>query len=220
MATSAPLSAAKRLMDYSVGLRNQSASRRGSPIYSASPLDPCRGPCSDGPSDCIRRCLHRWFCLRRIRTGSATTVPTNPECVGRVTKLQPSLDATAWRSCSPCSGQDFYYRAFMGRVAPEPMSVMTGWFIVIYHRRTFTGWTGSIMGCERISRILTEAIRTTLHKSFRSVRKCAGARVCDPQQPSLASSFQTEPTRPVPPECCGSQSRAPLVAASPRCVDR
>jgi hypothetical protein len=27
---------------------------------------------------------------------------------------------------------------------------MTGWFVVIYHRRTFTGWTGSIMGCERI----------------------------------------------------------------------
>jgi len=26
---------------------------------------------------------------------------------------------------------------------------MTGWFIVIYHRRTFTGWTGSIMGCEQ-----------------------------------------------------------------------
>jgi hypothetical protein len=27
---------------------------------------------------------------------------------------------------------------------------MTGWFIVIYHRRTFTGWTGSLMGCERV----------------------------------------------------------------------
>src|SRR5437867_5489997 len=30
----------------------------------------------------------------------------------------------------------------------NPTSVMTGWFIVIYHRRTFTGWTGSLMGCE------------------------------------------------------------------------
>src|SRR5437773_2982876 len=27
-------------------------------------------------------------------------------------------------------------------------SAMTGWFIVIYHRRTFTGWTGSLMGCD------------------------------------------------------------------------
>src|SRR6266850_108591 len=35
----------------------------------------------------------------------------------------------------------------------NPTSVMTGWFIVIYHRRTFTGWTGSIMGCERITRM-------------------------------------------------------------------
>src|SRR5213592_1377076 len=31
----------------------------------------------------------------------------------------------------------------------NPTSVMTGWFIVIYHRRTFTGWTGSLMGCEQ-----------------------------------------------------------------------
>src|SRR5437899_11912494 len=29
-----------------------------------------------------------------------------------------------------------------------PRSAMTGWFIVIYHRRTFTGWTGSLMGCD------------------------------------------------------------------------
>src|SRR6266516_1118484 len=32
----------------------------------------------------------------------------------------------------------------------KPRSVMTGWFIVFYHRRTFTGWTGSLMGCELI----------------------------------------------------------------------
>ena len=33
-----------------------------------------------------------------------------------------------------------------------PTSVITGWFIVIYHHRTFTGWTGSLMGCERNTR--------------------------------------------------------------------
>src|SRR6266542_2996556 len=32
-----------------------------------------------------------------------------------------------------------------------PTSVMTGWLIVIYHRRTFTGWTGSLMGCEQMN---------------------------------------------------------------------
>ena len=37
MATSAPLSATGRLMDYSAKLRDQPASLRGSPIYSASP---------------------------------------------------------------------------------------------------------------------------------------------------------------------------------------
>src|ERR1700716_1297252 len=41
MATSPPLPATRRLMDYSVELRDQPASRRGSPIYSTSPLSPC-----------------------------------------------------------------------------------------------------------------------------------------------------------------------------------
>jgi len=119
MATSAPLSATRRFMDYSVGLRDQPASRRGSPIYSASPWPPCRRPYSGGSSDCIRRTLHRWYCLRHICTGSATTIPTSPERVGRVTKLQRLLYAAAWRYCLPCSGQDVYDRACAGRVTPN-----------------------------------------------------------------------------------------------------
>ena len=118
MATSAPLSATRWLMDYSTGLRDRPASRRGSPIYSASPFTPCRCPYSGGPNNCIRRGLHRWCCLRPICTGSATTNPTDPDQVGRVTKRQLLLNATAWKCCSPCSGQDFYERACVGRVAP------------------------------------------------------------------------------------------------------
>jgi hypothetical protein len=85
MATCAPLSVTRRLMDYSVRLRTLSADPRGSPIYPVSPFSPCRRPYSGGPSDCPQRCLRRWFCLHQIRTGSATTFPTNPESVGRVT---------------------------------------------------------------------------------------------------------------------------------------
>jgi len=119
MATSAPLSAARWLMHYSTGLREQPASRRGSPIYSASPFTPCRRPYSGGPGECIRRCLPHRYCLRRVRSGSATTVPTAPDQVGCITKLQHSLYATAWRCCLPCSGQGFYDRAFLDRVAPS-----------------------------------------------------------------------------------------------------
>ena len=118
MATSAPLSAIERLMDYSARLRGRPASRRGSPIYSASPFAPCRRPYSGGPSGCARRFLRRRCCLRQIRSGSATTNPTIPEHVGRVTKLQRSLNAAAWWRCWPCSGQDFYDHAFVDRVAP------------------------------------------------------------------------------------------------------
>src|ERR1051325_5508310 len=118
-ATSAPLMATRRLMDYSVRLRHYFASHRGSPVYSASPFAPCRRLYSGGSSDCSRRLLGRGCCLRQIRTGSATTNPTFPERVGRVTKLQHWLNAAAWWRCLPCSGQDVYDRAFMGRVTPK-----------------------------------------------------------------------------------------------------
>jgi hypothetical protein len=119
MATSAPLSATQRLMHYSARLQEQPASLRGSPIYSASPFTPCRRPYSGGPSECIRRCLPQRYCLCRVRSGSATTVPTAPDQVGCITKLQHSLYATAWRCCLPCSGQDFYDRAFLDWITPK-----------------------------------------------------------------------------------------------------
>src|SRR5439155_25780662 len=119
MATSAPLSATRWLMYYSTGLREPPASRTGSPIYSANPFTPCRHLNYDDPNICIRRFLRHWFCLRHLCTGSAITNPANPNHAGSVTKLQHSLDATAWRCCSPCSGQDFYDRASMRRVTPD-----------------------------------------------------------------------------------------------------
>jgi len=118
MATSAPLTATQRLMNYSVGLRVPPASPRGSPIYSANPFTPCRRPYSGGPCHCTRRCLRGRFCLHPLCTGSATTRPTNPNQAGCVTKLQRSLYAAAWRCCSPCSGQGFYDRACAGQVTP------------------------------------------------------------------------------------------------------
>jgi hypothetical protein len=53
MATSAPLSAAQRIMVYAARLRDQPASPRGSPIYSANPCSPCRRPYSGGPHNCL-----------------------------------------------------------------------------------------------------------------------------------------------------------------------
>src|SRR5712691_9059026 len=144
MAISAPLNASGWLMNYSHPASRISASLRGSPIYSASPCSPCRRPYSGGPSACTRRCLQRWSCLRQIRTGSTTTGPTNPNQVGRVTKLQHSLTATA--------------RTFTTELAWAgsplcPRRLLLDGLIVIYHRRTFTGWTGSLMGCKRINTI-------------------------------------------------------------------
>jgi len=128
MATSAPRSATQRLMHYSVRLRVHPASRRGSPIYSASPSTPCRRPYPGGPGNCTQRCLHRRFCLRRISTGSTTTDPTTPNQVGSVTGLQRSLHATAWRVASPASARTFTTELSWAGFAPYPRSVITRWF--------------------------------------------------------------------------------------------
>jgi hypothetical protein len=120
MATSAPLSATQRLMHYSARLREQPASLRGSPIYSASPFTPCRRPYSGGSHECAQRCLPRGHwpspSLHWLGNHMASRSRTSEGCV---TKLQRSLYATARRCCSPRSGQGFYDQAFMGRVTPD-----------------------------------------------------------------------------------------------------
>jgi len=82
MATSAPQWVTRRVMIYAARLRVQPARHRGSPIYSASPFTPCRRLYSGGPNNCLRRCLHCWYCLRQFWSGSATTGPTLPDHVG------------------------------------------------------------------------------------------------------------------------------------------
>jgi len=120
IATSAPLSATQRLMDYSFRLRGRPANRRGSPIYSASPFTPCRHPYPGGPSGCWRRCLHRWCCLRRISTGSTATNPTAPDQVGSVTRLQCSLHATAWNVAGPAPARTFTTKVSQAGSPPFP----------------------------------------------------------------------------------------------------
>ena len=120
MATSAPRTATQRLMDYSVGLRDWPASRRGSPIYSASPFAPCRRPYSGGSRKCLRQCLPCGYkpspSLHRLGNHDASRFGTGEVCV---TKLQHSLYATARWRCLPRSDQGFYDRAFVNRVTPR-----------------------------------------------------------------------------------------------------
>jgi hypothetical protein len=125
MATSAPLPASRRIMVYARQALRSRASGKGSPIYSDSP---CAHAAARTPVVPTRACndgFRTGLRLRPICTGSATTSPTNPDRVGSVTKLQRSLDAMAWCAGWPCSGQDFYDRAFVSRVTPFPTSVMT-----------------------------------------------------------------------------------------------
>jgi hypothetical protein len=119
MATSAPLSATWRLMDYSAKLPDSWPAPEG-PQFTPPVLSPhaaVRTPVA--PTTASDDSLVAGFAFAKFVLARQPQYPTNPEQVGRVTKLQPSLNAAAWRRCLPCSGQDFYDRAFMGRVAPD-----------------------------------------------------------------------------------------------------
>jgi len=107
MATSAPLSAVERLMNYSFRLRDRPASRRGSPLYSASPSIHAVARTPVVPTTAFDDAFIVGAALRQFRTGSATTCSTNPNPVDRVTELQHSLYATAWNHCLPCSARTF-----------------------------------------------------------------------------------------------------------------
>ena len=120
MATSAPLPATLRLMHYSFRLRAKLASGRGSPIYSASPFLPCRRLYSGSSCECTRRFLPRrlWPSPPLQWLGSYIVPPFRNWWVVSRSFKQRSLSATARWNCLPCSGQDFYYRAFVSGVAP------------------------------------------------------------------------------------------------------
>jgi len=72
-ATSAPLSATLGLMHYSIGLRDQLASRRGSPIYSANPFAPCRRLYSVIPASALDDIFPAGVGFRHVLSGSAIT---------------------------------------------------------------------------------------------------------------------------------------------------
>jgi len=118
MATSAPLAATQRIMDYSAKLRDRPASHRGSPIYSASPFAPCRRPYSGGSRKCLRQCLPCGYqpssYLPGLGNHLVSRFGTSEVCV---TKLQRSLNVTARWRCSPRSDRGLYDRAFVNRVS-------------------------------------------------------------------------------------------------------
>ena len=120
MAISELLHASRRFNDYVRLVLRLRASSRSSPIYSANPLRRAvistpvvpAGALNDFfPADAVFATSPR----RSTTTGS----PPIQNNRGVLSKLQCSLYATARTLCLPCSGQDFYFRAFAGGVAPK-----------------------------------------------------------------------------------------------------
>jgi len=131
----------------------------GRPNLLVSPFTPCRRPYPGGPSECLRRCLP--LVLSRELAPLDDHKPTTPDQVGSVTRLQRLLHATPGVLLALLRPGRLR-PSFSGRVAPKPKSVMTGWFHHHLPSPDFTGWTGSIMGCELISLITLMNTRETV----------------------------------------------------------
>jgi hypothetical protein len=79
------------------------------------PVPSCRPPYPGGPDSCLWLCFTIRSGLRHFRTGSASTCPTHVgSSVGRVTRLQGSLNATARRLARPSPT-----RAFTLELSPD-----------------------------------------------------------------------------------------------------
>jgi hypothetical protein len=94
--------------------------RRGSPIYSANPLRRAVISTPVAPAGALNDVFPADTVFAVTPTRSTTTgSPPIQNKRGVLSKLQCSLYAAARTLCWPCSGQDFYFRAFAGGVTPK-----------------------------------------------------------------------------------------------------
>jgi hypothetical protein len=157
------------------------ASRRGSPIYSVSPSDHAVARTPVAPTTA---CNDAFAAGSAFAPSSWARQPQFPHQSGTngvaLSKLQHSLYATAWSFARPAPVRTFTTELAWAGSPLSPKSVISRWFIVIFHRRTRTGWTISIMGCEtkcatkcatksRKSELLGQALART-----RSLMACGG----------------------------------------------
>lgn len=87
-------------------------------------LPSCRPPYPGGPGGCLWLCFATRSSLRHFRTGSASTSTTPVGSrVGRVTRLQGSLNATARRLARPTPTKAITLKLSRVGIAPHPCRV-------------------------------------------------------------------------------------------------
>jgi len=106
MATSAPLSTACRLMDYSVRLLT--CAHRGSPIYSASPSDHAVARTPVAPTTAFDDAFAAGIAFAPLSRARQPQFPHQSGSNGvALSKLQHSLYATAWSFARPAPVRTF-----------------------------------------------------------------------------------------------------------------
>ena len=125
------------------------ASHRGSPIYSVSPSDHAVARTPVAPTTAFDDAFAAGSAFAPLSRARQPQFPHQSGSNGvALSKLQHSLYATAWSFARPAPVRTFTTELAWAGSPQSPKSVISRWFIVIFHRRTHTGWTISIMGCE------------------------------------------------------------------------
>jgi hypothetical protein len=157
MASSEALGPSRRFMDYPAGLCPCGPGSRDSPIYSACPsLRAVFRTPSDrmglGCGSSTRAAFAKSVQARRPKDHASRFTH------GRVTRLQSSLDAAARRVARPSSTRAFTFELSFHESPQKNVEYNYAGHQPTSRGRTFTGWTRSITGCERMARMGPEAV--------------------------------------------------------------
>ena len=123
------------------------ASHRGSPIYSVSPSDHAVARTPVAPTTAFDDAFAAGSAFAPLSRARQPQFPHQSGSNGvAFSKLQHSLYATAWSFARPAPVRTFTTELAWAESPQSPKSVISRWFIVIFHRRTLTGWTNQHYG--------------------------------------------------------------------------
>ena len=122
--------------------------RRGSPIYSASPLRRAVFHTPVAPAGALNDIFPADSVFAQLQGARQPRYPRQSRSNGEASRsCNVRLMLRPARSACPALVRTFTSELSQAGSPPDPASDITSWLIVCYHGRIFPGRTGSLMGC-------------------------------------------------------------------------
>ena len=123
--------------------------RRGSPIYSASPLRRAVFHTPVAPAGALNDIFPADSVFAQLQRARQPRYPRQSRSNGEASRsCSVRLMLRPARSACPALVRTFTSELSQAGSPPEPASDITSWLIVCYHGRIFPGRIGSLMGCD------------------------------------------------------------------------